>query len=273
VKRLNNYKIGALVALFLAALAAIAVQTFMVRAPMDRMGTVLITGSNSGIGLRFARQYAAKGWTVIATHRRDTIPETLKTLAVQYENVRIEKMNVRRHDEIDALAAKLRDTPIDLLINNAGISYTGDGPVAQTFGTLNYDLFDLFMSTNALGPVKIVESFLPHVAASDHKKIVNISSSAGRVTRSQPNSNGMWYRVSKTALNGLMVSIVPSAKEFGIMIVMFEPGSVRFDVQKEIRPGQIEAAESVAAMIETIERLTLEDTGKFLTRDGNTQPW
>ena len=39
--------------------------------------TVLITGSNSGIGLEFAREYAAKGWTVIATHRRDTIPNTL----------------------------------------------------------------------------------------------------------------------------------------------------------------------------------------------------
>ena len=269
----NSYKIAALVGLLVAILAAVAVQTYIVRAPDDRIGTVLITGSNSGIGLRFARQYAAKGWTVIATHRRDTIPESLKSLSDQYEKVRVETMDVQRHDQIDALAAKLQGTPIDLLINNAGISYGVGDAAAQTFGTLNYEILDVFMSTNALGPVKVAESFLPHVAASHQKKIVNISSSSGRITWSPSNSKGMWYRVSKAALNNLMVSIVPAAKEHGIMVMMFEPGSVRFDTQKEIRPGQIEAEESVRSMIKTIERLTLEDTGRFLTRDGETQPW
>ena len=51
--------------------------------------TVLITGSNSGIGLEFAKEYAAKGWTVIATHRRDSIPKTLKALSAKYPTVRV----------------------------------------------------------------------------------------------------------------------------------------------------------------------------------------
>ena len=86
-------------------------------------------------------------------------------------------MDVLRHEEIDALAAKLRDTPIDVLINNAAIMGTGDPASAQTFGTLDYALFDIYMHTNALGPLKVAKSFLPHVAASNLKKIVNISSS------------------------------------------------------------------------------------------------
>ena len=269
----KRYMIAAILILVVATLLVLTNQFSAKRASTDSPGTVLITGSNSGIGLRFAQQYAALNWTVIATHRRDTVPESLQTLADQYENVKVERMNVRLHDEIDALAAKLHDTPIDLLINNAGVSFTDDPAEAQTFGTLDYDLFDLYVSTNTLGPVKVTEAFFPHVAASKHKKIVNISSSSGRITWTPPNSKGMWYRVSKAALNALMISIVPTAKESGITIVMFEPGSVRFDVQEEIRPGQIEAAESVEAMIATIDQLTLEDTGKFLQREGTPQPW
>ena len=55
--------------------------------------TVLITGANSGLGLEFSKQYAAKGWNVIATHRRDEVPDTLADLMSDYENVRVEKMD------------------------------------------------------------------------------------------------------------------------------------------------------------------------------------
>ncbi|MDE2655265.1 MAG: SDR family NAD(P)-dependent oxidoreductase, partial [Gemmatimonadota bacterium] len=86
--------------------------------------TVLVTGSNRGIGLEFAKQYADRGWTVIATHRRDTTPDTLAALEEQYPQVRAEKLDVTDHASIDALAEKLDGMPIDVLINNAGI--TGD---------------------------------------------------------------------------------------------------------------------------------------------------
>jgi NAD(P)-dependent dehydrogenase (short-subunit alcohol dehydrogenase family) len=255
----------------LAIVAAIVIKFGMSEAPV---GTVLITGSNRGIGLEFATQYAAKGWKVIATHRGDKVPESLKSLADQYGSVSIERMDVLRHDEVDALAAKLRGTPIDLLINNAGIMGTGDPASAQTFGTLNYDLFEIYMRTNALGPLKVAESFLPHVAASNLKKIVNISSSAGRVSSPPHHSGNLWYRASKTALNGMMVTIVPAARESNVSVTMFEPGWTWTGQNENNRqPGQLDPAEVVAEMIATIEGLTLEDTGRFLMRDGDTQPW
>src|SRR5579885_3743796 len=83
--------------------------------------TVLITGANSGIGLEFARQYAAKGWTVIATHRRARTPASLADLAARYKSVRIEHLDVTNVEEAGALARKLAGVPIDVLINNAGV--------------------------------------------------------------------------------------------------------------------------------------------------------
>ena len=143
-----------------------------------------------------------------------------------------------------------------------------------TFGTLDYTLFDIYMHTNALGPLKVAESFLPHVAASNLKKIVNISSSSGKVSQPPHHSGNMWYRASKTALNGLMVTIVPTARKVNVSVTMFEPGWTWTGQNEKNRlPGQLDAAQVVAEMIETIEGLTLEDTGRFLMRDGDTQPW
>ena len=68
----------------------------------------LITGANQGIGLEFAKEYAARGWTVIATHRRATTPEELAKLAAKYPKVRVERMDVTDAAQIEALGAKLK---------------------------------------------------------------------------------------------------------------------------------------------------------------------
>src|SRR4051812_7301102 len=83
--------------------------------------TVLITGANAGIGLEFAKEYAEKSWTVIATHHRADTPPELAQLAAKYKNVRVEKMDVSRKEDVDALAAKLKAVPIDVVLNNAGV--------------------------------------------------------------------------------------------------------------------------------------------------------
>ncbi len=196
-----------------------------------RAETVLITGSNSGIGLEFARQYAAKGWTVIATHRRDSIPATLKTLSDKYPGrIRVERMDVTDHEEIDALARKLEDVRVDILLNNAGVVFLGDIMDPETrkhqeFGTLDYSQFDTFMHTNTLGPLKIAEAFVDHVKTGDKKLIVNISSAAGTITQPPRYGGAFWYKASKTALNSFMVNLAHELKEEGVIVVMFHPGT------------------------------------------------
>lgn len=252
----------------------------MLSATVDAQ-TVLITGANSGIGLEFAKQYAAKGWTVIATHRRDDTPDTLRELIERHPNVRAERMDVTSHAEVLALAEKLEGTPIDVLLNNAGIfllgadwheSARGDG---QAFGTFDWDQFDQFVATNVRGPIMVAEAFVEHVKASDQKKIVNISSENGQLTGPEPLCCGLyWYRMSKTALNKLMRQLSVELKPEGLIVVMFNPGAVRVEKQADFDfPGMVETDFTVRHMIETTEHLRLTDTGRFLLYDGTQWPW
>jgi NAD(P)-dependent dehydrogenase (short-subunit alcohol dehydrogenase family) len=246
--------------------------------------TVLITGANSGIGLEFAKQYAAKGWTVIATHRRDETPSTLKDLVAKYPNVRAERMDVTKREEIHALVVKLNDAPIDVLINNAGVVILGGkdgawrGPGADTrgqnFGTLNYDEFDTFMKTNVAGPSMVTEEFFQNVKASKQKKIIAISSSNGMITGKPLCCGLFWYRLSKAALNKLMISIAATVRKDGVTVVLFNPGAVRVEKQADFQyPGMLPTPIVVADMIKVIGKLTITDSARFLQHDGTTQPW
>ena len=238
--------------------------------------TVLITGSNSGIGLEFAKQYAAKGWDVIATHRRSEPPESLTTLLDAYpDQVQIETMDVTNHEQIDALAVKLSGTPVDVLINNAGITGDFRNPAPQSFGTLAYDNWENFMRINALGPLKISEAFAPHVKASEDKKILAVSSLAGSFGYQGPNmAGGYWYKASKATLNMYMKNVASDLKADGVTVALLSPGTVRVEKMGNVSfPGLIEPSESISGMISIIEGLTIEDSGAYYRYDGTAQPF
>jgi NAD(P)-dependent dehydrogenase (short-subunit alcohol dehydrogenase family) len=242
--------------------------------------TVLITGANSGIGLEFTKQYAAKGWDVIATHRRQETPETLVEVIAQYPKVRAERMDVTSRDEIYALAEKLKEQPIDILLNNAGLFLIGADwhenaeSEGQAFGTFDWDQFDAFVATNIRGPIMIAEAFVGHVRASEQKKIINISSENGRITGDPLCCGLYWYRMSKAALNKLMRQLSVELKRQGITVVMFDPGPTRVEKQANFDfPGMIETEVTVRQMVATAEALGLDDAGRFLFSDGRDAPW
>ena len=250
--------------------------------------TVLITGANSGIGLEFARQYAADGWTVIATHRRSEIPETLAALVAEHPQVRVETLDVTNVEQARALAAKLADVPIDVLINNAGVYNdrsecgTDDGCAGsyatQTFGNFDYELLDTMMAVNIKGPLIVSEAFYPNVLAGEQKRIVAISSSNGTITGELPNPRpgATFYRMTKAALNREMQIVAASTRADGVTVVMFNPGPTLTEHQEYLRgrfEGMIETSFTVGHMIDTIAGLTLEDSGKFLRYDGVDEAW
>lgn len=252
-----------------------AALTVFVTATADAK-TVLITGSNSGIGLEFAKQYAAKGWDVVTTHRRDTAPESLSTLKNAYpDQVRIETMDVTNFDQIDSLATKLEGTAIDLLISNAGITGDFRNPAPQSFGTLDYEQWENFMRINALGGLKVSEAFVEHVKASEDKTILSLSSLAGSFGFKGPNMPGAyWYKASKTALNMYMKMVADDLRKDGVIVTLISPGSVAVEKMGDFRmPGMIETNVSVSNMISVIEGLTIEDSGAFYHYDGSPQPF
>ncbi len=249
--------------------------------------TVLITGANSGIGLEFAKQYAARGWTVIVTHRRSTPPKSLTDLASEYRNVRIEELDVTDIEEVNRLAKKLADVPVDILINNAGVyndrtkcrpddeKCPGDWSV-ESFGKLDFPLLDTIMAVNIKGPLVVSEAFYPNVKASRLKKIVAISSSNGTLTgEAHPRPGAIFYRMSKAALNREMQIVAASTRRDGVTVVMLNPGPTLTEHQEYLRgyKGMLETSFTVRDMIGTIDKVTIEDTGRFLRYDGATEPW
>lgn len=252
--------------------------------PRVNAETVLITGANSGIGLEFTKLYAARGWTVIATHRRSRIPKSLARVTARYKNVRVEHLDVTRPEDIKSLSLKLKGAPVDVLINNAGVyndrstCHKEDCPgdwSNQNFGKLNYHLFDTIMSVNVKGPLMVSEAFLENVRASKQKKIISISSTNGSLTRQLPGSGAIFYRASKAALNREMQLVARSLRDDGVIVVLLHPGAVLTERQSYLKgyKGMVEMPFSVKHMIKTIDALTIRDTGHFLLYDGNPAPW
>jgi NAD(P)-dependent dehydrogenase (short-subunit alcohol dehydrogenase family) len=250
--------------------------------------TALITGANSGIGLEFTKQYAAMGWTVIATHRRRELPRTLAEVVEKYPQVRVETLDVTDLEQAKALAAKLADMPIDVLVNNAGVyndrSACDPADAAcrgsyqtQSFGQMDFALLDTIMDVNIKGPLIVSQTFYPNVKASTQKKIVAISSSNGTITGELPNPwpGAMFYRMSKAALNREMQIVASSVKADGVTVVILNPGPTLTEHQEFLRgnPIMLEMSFTVENMIDTIAKTTLAETGQFWRYDGVAEKW
>src|SRR5690606_21074466 len=140
--------------------------------------TVFITGANRGIGLEFVRQYADRGWTVIATARNPDGADELKALAKENPRIVIEQLDVTEHARIDELADKYSDRPIDLLLSNAGKTPRYASAFKPTAG-VDYGEARQSFEVNALGPLKLIAAFMPLVQKAEDGKIVVLASKAG----------------------------------------------------------------------------------------------
>ncbi len=231
------------------------------------MPTVLITGTNRGLGLEFTKQFAAAGWRVFACCREPQRAAELNQVATAaHGHVTPHKLDVDDHSQIEALAEELRQEKIDLLLNNAGIYIDRH----MKFGELDYKAWEKTLRINVLGPVKLIEAFVDHVAHSDKRLIVIISSKVGSIA---DNSSGgrYLYRSSKTAVNMAMKSLSIDLAPKGITVVSLHPGWVKTDMGG---PNALIGPEtSIRSMIELICNLQESDRGKFFNYNGQELPW
>lgn len=256
---------GLLLAMLLPAVAQEASEE------LPYVPTVLITGANRGLGLEFTRQYVDRGWRVIATARRPDAADDLNALAEKHPGlVIIEQLDVQDFDVIDALSEKYADTPIDILLNNAGIN---GGARNQMFRKLQYEAFDEVLLTNTIAPLKMSEAFYENVLASQQKKIVTVSSSEGSIGgATQPRL--YFYRSSKAAVNMLMVNLALQLKRKGISVGMVNPGPTDTDFMAGLPKSMLRSpTDAVADMIRNIDGLNLETSGTFWQYDGTIIPW
>ena len=231
------------------------------------MPTTLVTGANRGLGLEFARQYAAEGWQVIAACRAPKGAKELQQIAAASGGrIRILEMDVTDAASARAAAAGLKGEVIDLLLNNAGVG----GPPGQQLGKLDYAAWARVLDTNSLGPMRVVEAFREYVAKSHLKQVVTITSGMGSIADNT--SGGRYaYRSSKAAVNMVMKSLSVDLAPRGITCVVMNPGWVRTDMGGA--SGTLSPAESIKAMRSVIAALRPEDSGKFLNYSGKPYPW
>jgi NAD(P)-dependent dehydrogenase (short-subunit alcohol dehydrogenase family) len=231
--------------------------------------TVLITGANRGIGLELARQYAQRDWQVIATARRPEAADDLRAIQATHPRLTIVQLDVTDHARIDALAAEYAEQPIDILINNAGISGGHDN---ARFGQMNYDTYYQVHAVNVIGPTKMAEAFLPSIAMSEQKKIINISSGQGSIAETWGCCT--FYRSSKSALNMISRNLSLELKRKGITVGIISPGFVRTDFTPGLNhPAMISPEQSASMVIAVIDDYDLDKTGTFLAHDGRELPW
>lgn len=234
--------------------------------------TVLITGSNRGIGLEFVRQLSALDWRVIATTRRPEAADDLQALAANNPAILIEYLDVTDHEGIDALAEKYRDQPVDILLLNAAM-----GPTPKTAGArlakLDFDVARQSFEVNSIGPMKVAQAFMPNVEASERKLVLAMSSDSGSFVAGSQMAALYHYKASKAALNMYFHTLHFETRRKGVTAVMLHPGLVGTNEALARFPGALTPEESVGQLLDVIDGLTTDDNGRFVDYQGNTMPW
>jgi NAD(P)-dependent dehydrogenase (short-subunit alcohol dehydrogenase family) len=231
------------------------------------MPSVLITGANRGIGLEFARQYLADGWRVYAAYRHPDSASELRRLAQESDhNLRILALDVTDPGTVKAVAAELDGQAIDLLLNNAGVG----GPRGQTIGNIDYTAWAKVLDVNTMGPLRVAEAFVDHVARSNRRLIVTLTSGMGSIA-DNTSGGAIAYRSSKAAVNMVIRSLAIDLAPRGITCVVVNPGWVRTDMGGS--HATLTPAESVKRLRDLIETLGPAQSGKFFNHDGREYPW
>lgn len=224
------------------------------------MPTMLVTGANRGIGLEFARQYAADGWKVLACCREPGAAEDLKALK---GDIDIRAADVTDRARLKTLAGEI-GTSLDLVIANAGVG----GWSIPGFGALDYDAWAEVLEVNLFGAVATCEAFAPLVKRTKGK-IAVISSRMGSIA--DASMGAIPYRTSKAALNMAVKVIAAELAGDGVAVAPFHPGWVRTNLGSERAPLKAEA--SVTGLRQRIAEMAVTADPPFLDYSGKELPW
>jgi len=228
---------------------------------------VLITGASRGIGLEMVRYGIEQNWRVFACCRHPQLADTLMSLAkLTSGRTSVHIADMYELATIQALSYELRNEPIDMLINNAGI-YGSD---KNKFGHVDVQSWINTFQVNSIAPMKIAEAMIEQVRMGEQKIIACLSSKMGSMADN--GSGGSYiYRSSKAALNAVVKSMAVDLRTDGIKCVALHPGWVKTDMGGP--NAEISTRESVTRMFEIMLALTPHDSGRFIDIDGTDIPW
>jgi NAD(P)-dependent dehydrogenase (short-subunit alcohol dehydrogenase family) len=228
------------------------------------MTTVLITGANRGIGLEFARQYAAEGADMIACCRAPDKAEALSALA-KTAKLKVMALDVTSPKSVAALKTALAGRPIDIVINNAGVG----GPRNEAKGTIDFDAWVETLKTNSVAPMLVSLALHDNLKAGKLKKLITITSMMGSIAN---HGGGAYaYRASKAAVNSVMHGLSKDWAKDGIAVGIYHPGWVKTDMGGAGAP--VTPEESVKGLRAQIARLSASNSGAYLDYTGKEIAW
>ncbi|CAE6456005.1 hypothetical protein ACGC1H_003132 [Rhizoctonia solani] len=241
--------------------------------------TWMVTGSSRGIGLALVTELAKYSSNIIfATCRHPEKATGLKEVAAKAYADRVHIVPLDVTDETSIIKAanmigdKLGhvgpvpgDAGLDYLIQNAAITLPGAGDSAMT---LEAQAFHEIMTTNVLGPALIMKYMHPYLRRSFRPVVVNVSSGLASIAMDLGPDKAS-YSISKTALHMLTYKQAKACPE--MIVLSVHPASVKTDMgtnEAEFEPPYV-----AAEMIQLLQRVNLEDSGKFLRYDGASEAW
>lgn len=234
------------------------------------MKTVVITGANRGIGLGFCHHYLIAGWQVIAISR--TKPELKESKS--FTKTHISKLihietDLNNEDSINAVINKLsvleiKDLGIDLILNNAGIAEH------QHFGQWSQAAFINSFTINAIAPALLIQTLSPLLA--NKAKVIQLTSGLASFDLNiSPLAEFDSYSMSKVAVNMLSKRLSTKLSNKEILVCSISPGWVKTQMGGKEAPASVEQA--VIDITNTIENLTISQSGSFFDELGNVLPW
>lgn len=225
------------------------------------MPVALVTGANRGIGLELTRQLLNAGYTVHATYRN-----ALGGLAdLATTNLQTHTMEVRSDDSVRSVMDSITE-PLDLLVNNAGIS-DGRWP---SIDEIDFEVVSNVLEVNAIAPVRVTQHALPLLDRAGGGTVVMITSLMGSIEDCM-SGKSYAYRASKTALNMFTTSMKNELIERNISLLLIHPGWVETDMGGPRAP--VSPEESVRGILERVEEQTLATSGRFVEYTGRPLPW
>ena len=228
------------------------------------MTTILVTGSNKGVGLEITKALSRRGDTLIACCRR---PAEAHALLELEGDIKVEEVAIGEDKSVLDLAKRLKGKAIDVLINNAGTM----GPDPERQSTLDMDFqgwADAF-NINSMGPVRMMQAVMPNLCLAASPKIMTVTSQMGALSFDMTATNA--YGASKAAVNKFMRLASIDLKPKGIAVGLVHPGWVRTDMGGP--NADLSAEESAKGCIEVIDALNIENTGGFWKWNSEIHEW
>ena len=236
------------------------------------MPSMLVTGASRGLGLEMVRQFVGDGWRIYACCRTPDTATDLAALAAQSDGaITLHTLDVGKPAQIEALAQEFRGTPIDMLVNNAGLlGHTIEHMTPGAFGTVDYESWAEVLEINTMAPLRVAEAFVDHVAASEMKLMFFMSTHMGSITDLA--DGGLYpYRSSKAALNLVVKALSIDLAARGVRTLAVHPGWVSTDMGGPSAP--VNKEQSIAGIRQVVANYGGGQTGCFYQYDGKELPW